>query len=44
MNIPAAELQAFLEEYAHLAFPERRVLRADYFYHKEDFHTCSKSL
>ena len=38
MNIPAAELQAFLEEYAHLAFPERRVLRADYFYHKEDHH------
>lgn len=34
MNIPALEMQEFIEEYGRLAFPEHRVLRADYFFHE----------
>lgn len=35
MNVPAAELKDFLEEYSTLAFPGQNVLRADFFCHQD---------
>lgn len=41
MNLPASGMQEFFEEYANLAFPERRVLRVDHFCHREDHRWLS---
>lgn len=36
MNIPPLDFQEFLAEYGSLAFPDQRVLRGDFFCHREN--------